>query len=164
MMKYKQIIHKWQKKEFGKMYSIIPILFYQGLDNWDFESELEEVRNLTNPILTGTKEEFLLFDLRKIDPLIDFVNPELKAGILLLKIIRDPWEKFVNGWRKIRELLNSMEESKKIDLEEDMLDYIFRSRLESRDLVEEVIMGKQKTMTLYERALEEGREEGQLKI
>ena len=57
MMKYKQIIHKWQKKEFGKMSSIIPILFYQGLDNWDFESELEEVRNLTNPILTGTKEE-----------------------------------------------------------------------------------------------------------
>ena len=51
----------------------------------------------------------------------------------------------------------------KIDLEEDMLDYIFRSRLENRDLIEEVIMGKQKTMTLYERALEEGREEGQLK-
>ena len=163
MMKYKQIIHKWQKKEFGKMYSIIPILFYQGLDNWDLENELEEVKNLTNPILSGTKEEFLLFDLRKIDPLIDFLNPELKAGILLLKIIRDNWEEFVNGWRKIRELLNSMEESKKIDLEEDMLDYIFRSRSESRDLIEEVIMGKQKTMTLYERALEEGREEGQLK-
>ena len=163
MMKYKQIIHKWQKKEFGKMYSIIPILFYQGLDKWDPESELEEVKNLTNPILSGTKEEFLLFDLRKIDPLIDFENPELKAGILLLKIIRDNWEDFVNGWQKIRDILNSMEESKKIDLEEDMLDYIFRSRSESRDLIEEVIMGKQKTMTLYERALEEGREEGQLK-
>jgi flagellar biosynthesis/type III secretory pathway protein FliH len=92
--------------------------------------------------------------------LIDFENPELKAGILLLKIIRDNWEEFVNGWQKIRELLNSMEESKKIDLEEDMLDYIFRSRLESRELVEEVIMGKQKTMTLYERALEEGIEQG----
>ena len=163
MMKYKQIIHKWQKKEFGKMYSIIPILFYQGLDKWDPESELEEVKNLTNPILSGTKEEFLLFDLRKIDPLIDFENPELKAGILLLKIIRDNWEDFVNGWQKIRDILNSMEESKKIDLEEDMLDYIFRSRSESRDLIEEVIMGKQKTMTLYERALEEGREEGELK-
>ena len=69
----------------------------------------------------------------------------------------------MNGWQKIRELLNSMEESKKIDFEEDMLDYIFRSRSESRDLIEEVIMGKQKTMTLYERALEEGREEGELK-
>ena len=41
-----------------------------------------------------------------------------------------------------------------------MLDYIFRSRTESRELVEEVIMGKQKTMTLYERALEEGIEKG----
>ena len=40
------------------------------------------------------------------------------------------------------------------------MDYIFRSRLESRELVEEVIMGKQKTMTLYERALEEGKLEG----
>ena len=114
MMKYKQVIHKWQKKEFGKLSSIIPVLFYQGLDNWDLENELEEVKNLTNPILSGTKEEFLLFDLRKIDPLIDFENPELKAGILLLKIIRDNWEDFVNGWQKIRYILNSMEESKKI--------------------------------------------------
>ena len=163
MMKYKQVIHKWQKKEFGKLSSIIPVLFYQGLDNWDLENELEEVKNLTNPILSGTKEEFLLFDLRKIDPLIDFENPELKAGILLLKIIRDNWEDFVNGWQKIRDILNSMEESKKIDLEEDMLDYIFRSRSESRDLIEEVIMGKQKTMTLYERALEEGEIKGEFK-
>ena len=162
MMKYKQIIHKWQKKEFGKMSSIIPILFYQGLDNWDPESELEEIRNLTNPILSANKEEFLLFDLRKIDPLIDFLNPELKAGILLLKIIRDNWEEFVNGWQKIRELLNSMEESKKIDLEEDMLDYIFRSRLEENTILEEAIMGK-KVLTAYERALEEGEMKGQLK-
>ena len=162
MMKYKQVIHKWQKREFGKMSSIIPILFYQGLDNWDPESELEEIRNLTNPILSANKEEFLLFDLRKIDPLIDFLNPELKAGILLLKIIRDNWEEFVNGWQKIRELLNSMEESKKIDLEEDMLDYIFRSRLEENTILEEAIMGK-KVLTAYERALEEGEMKGQLK-
>jgi predicted transposase/invertase (TIGR01784 family) len=66
------------------------------------------------------------------------------------------------GWNKIREILNSLEESKRIDLEEEMLDYIFRSRLESRELVEEVIMGKQKTMTLYERAMEEGKLEGKL--
>ncbi len=55
-----------------------------------------------------------------------------------------------------------MEESKKIDLEEDMLDYIFRSRLEENTILEEAIMGK-KVLTAYERALEEGREEGQLK-
>ena len=156
ILKYKNTIHKWQKKEFGKMSSIIPILFYQGLDNWDPETELEEVRKLTNPILTGIKKEILIFDLRKIDPILDFENPELKAGILLLKIIRAPWDDFIIGWNKIREILNSMEESKRIDLEEDMLDYIFRSRLESRELVEETIMGKQKTLTLYERALEEG--------
>ncbi len=156
MMKYKLIIHKWQKKEFGKMSSIIPVLFYQGLDNWDPLDELNEITNLTNPILTGNREEFLVFDLQKIDPVREFENLELKAGLLLLKIIRDPWEKFLEGWGKIREILNSKEESKKIDLEEEMLDYIFRSRLESRELVEETIMGKQKTLTLYERALEEG--------
>ena len=92
-----------------------------------------------------------------------FQSPEMEAGILLLKIIRDPWDDFINGWNKIRVILNSTEKSKMVDIEEEMLDYIFRSRLESRELVEEVIMGKQKTMTLYERALEEGREEGQLK-
>jgi predicted transposase/invertase (TIGR01784 family) len=156
MMRYKQVIHKWQKKEFGKLSSIIPVLFYQGLDNWNPESDFEEVRKLNNPILSGTKEEFLIFDLRKIDPVRDFMNPELRAGLLLLKIIRFPWEEFIEGWGKIKEILNSMEESKKVDLEEEMLDYIFRSRLESKELVEETIMGKQKTLTLYERALEEG--------
>ena len=163
IVKYKLILHKWQKKELGKLSSIIPILFYQGLDNWDPERELEEVRSLSNPILSLNKKEMLIFDLGKIDPLNWFQSPEMKAGMLLLKIIRDPWDDFINGWNKIREIFNSTEKSKRIDLEEEMLDYIFRSRLESRELVEEVIMGKQKTMTLYERALEEGREEGELK-
>jgi predicted transposase/invertase (TIGR01784 family) len=162
MMKYKLIIHKWQKKEFGRMYSIIPVLFYQGLENWNPEDDLNEMKKLNNPILTGNKEEFLIFDLQKIDPIRDFVSPELRAGLLLLKIIRYRWEEFIEGWGKIRDILNSMEESKKIDLEEEMLDYIFRSRSESRDLVEEIIMGKQKTLTLYERALEEGELKGKL--
>ena len=157
LLKYKKVIHKWQKKEFGRMYSIIPILFYQGLEKWDPEDELNEMKKLNNPILSGNKEEFLIFDLQKIDPQKDFGSPELRAGFLLLKIIRFPWEEFVKGWRIIRDILNSMEESKRIDLEEEMLDYIFRSRSESRDLVEEVIMGKQKTLTLYERALEDGK-------
>jgi predicted transposase/invertase (TIGR01784 family) len=161
-MKYKSTIHKWQKKEFGKLSSIIPSLFYQGLDNWDPKLEYEEVRNLKNPLSNGVKEEILIFDLRKIDPMRDFENPELKAGILLLKIIRDPWEDFIIGWNKIREILNSMELSKKIDLEEDMLDYIFRSRTEDNDFLEEAIMGR-KVLTAYERALEEGELRGEIK-
>jgi predicted transposase/invertase (TIGR01784 family) len=162
ILKYKNAIHKWQKKEFGKLSSIIPILFYQGLDNWDPEQELEEIRKLKNPILTGIKEEILIFDLRKIDPIRDFEKPELKAGILLLKIIRDPWEDFIIGWNKIRKILNSTEESKRIDLEEDMLDYIFRSRTEDNDFLEEAIMGR-KVLTAYERALEEGELRGEIK-
>ncbi len=155
IMKYKNAIHKWQKKEFGKLFYIISILFYQGLDDWDPESELKEIRKLKNPISSGAKEEILIFDLRKIDPLRDFENPELKAGLLLLKIIRDPWEEFIMGWNKIRENLNSMEESKRVDLEEEMLDYIFKSRSEENDFLEEAIMGK-RALTAYERALEEG--------
>jgi predicted transposase/invertase (TIGR01784 family) len=161
-MKYKSAIHKWQKKEFGKMSYIVPILFYQGLDTWDPEGELEEVKSLKNPLSNGVKEEILIFDLRKIDPLRDFENPEMKAGFLLLKIIRDRWEDFIIGWNKIREILNSMEESKMVDLEEEMLDYIFRSRSEENDFLEEAIMGK-RVLTAYERALEEGREEGEMK-
>jgi predicted transposase/invertase (TIGR01784 family) len=162
-MKYKQVIHKWQQKEFGRMYSIIPVLFYQGLEIWDPEKELEEERKLYNPILSENRQDILTFDLRKIDPLNVFGSPEMKAGMLLLKIIRYPWDEFIEGWSKVREILNSMEVTKRIDLEEEMLDYIFRSRLESRELVEEVIMGKQKTMTLYERAVEEGIEKGEFK-
>jgi hypothetical protein len=54
-MKYKKIIHKWQKKETGKLYSIIPILFYQGLDNWDPERELTEEMKLSYPILSENR-------------------------------------------------------------------------------------------------------------
>jgi predicted transposase/invertase (TIGR01784 family) len=90
----------------------------------------------------------------------------MRAGMLLLKIISDPWNKFIEGWNKIREILNSMEIPKRIDLEEEMLDYIFRSRTEDNDFLEEAIMGR-KVLTAYERALEDGiekgREEGELK-
>jgi len=127
ILKYKHILHKWQKKEFGKISLIIAILFYQGLDNWDPEFEFEEVRKLNNPFLSGNKEEILIFDLDKIDPIREFVDPEMKAGMLLLKVIRDPWDEFIVGWNQIREILNSLEKSKSIDLEEEMLDYIFRS-------------------------------------
>ncbi|NBU98214.1 MAG: hypothetical protein EBS19_08395 [Spirochaetia bacterium] len=116
IVKYKHVIYKWQKKEFGKLSPIIPILFYQGLDNWDPAIDLEEERKLSNPILSQNRTDILIFDLREINPLIEFESPEMKAGMLLLKIIRDPWEEFIDGWRKIREILNSMEESKKIDL------------------------------------------------
>ena len=161
MMKYILVIHKWQKREFGTMYSIIPVLFYQGLEKWDPEVELDEARNLTNPILSGSKEDFLIFNLQKIDPEKDFVSPELRAGLLLLKIIRYRWEEFIEGWDKIRDILNSMEEAKRIDLEEEILDYIFRSRTEENDFLEEAIMGK-KVLTAYERALEEGELKGKL--
>ena len=159
VMNYKHVIHKWQKKEFGKLSSIIPILFYQGLDNWDPTSELEEVIKLSNPILSQNRQDILIFDLRKIDPLNAFKSPEMRAGMLLLKIIRDPWDEFIEGWNKIREILNSMEETKRIDLEEEMLDYIFRSRTEENAFLEEAIMGR-KVLTAYERALEEGIEKG----
>jgi hypothetical protein len=114
MMKYKQVIHKWHKKEFGKLSSIIPVLFYQGLEIRGPEGDLNEIKKLNNPILSGAKEELLIFDLQKIEPIKDFVNLELRAGLLLLKIIRFPWEEFIQGWSKIKEILNSMEDTKKI--------------------------------------------------
>jgi predicted transposase/invertase (TIGR01784 family) len=162
IIRYKQVIHKWQKKEFGKLFPIVPILFYQGLDNWDPESELEEERNLKNPILSKDRQEILIFDLGNLDPQSTFKSPDMKAGLLLLKIIRDPWNEFIEGWNQIREILNSMEESKRVDLEEEMLDYIFRSRFENNDFLEEAIMGR-KILTAYERALEEGIEKGEFR-
>jgi len=104
------------------------------LDNWDPERELEEERKLSNPILSENRQEILVFDLRKIEPLDVFTSSEMRAGMLLLKIIRDPWDEFIEGWNKIREILNSIEISKRIDLEEEMLDYIFRSRTVVRTL------------------------------
>ena len=91
----------------------IPILFYQGLDNWDPEWELAEERKLSNPILSENRQE----------------------------------------------ILNSLEEPKRIDLEEEMLDYIFRYRTEDNTFLEEAIMGR-KVLTAYERAFEDGRGEG----
>ena len=46
ILKYKNIIHKWQKKEFGKLSSIIPILFYQGLDYWNPEKKISNLEKI----------------------------------------------------------------------------------------------------------------------
>jgi hypothetical protein len=85
------------------------------------EGDLNEIKKLNNPILSGNKEEFLNFDLQKIETIKDFVNPELRAGLLLLKIIRYQWAEFIAGWSKIKEILNSREDTKKIYLEGVML-------------------------------------------
>ena len=39
-----------------------------------------------------------------------------------------PWEEFLEDWKKITEILNLIEITKKIDLIENMQDYIFKSR------------------------------------
>jgi hypothetical protein len=57
IVKYKLILHKWQKKELGKLSLIIPILFYQGLDSWDPKFELEEVRKIKNPFFLELKRK-----------------------------------------------------------------------------------------------------------
>ena len=84
IVKYKLILHKWQKKVLGKLSSIIPILFYQGLDNWDPERELEEVRSLSNPILSLNKKEMLIFYLGKILWLNNYHKDDKKCYQLLI--------------------------------------------------------------------------------
>ena len=80
MMKYKQVIHNWQKKEFGKLSSIIPVLSYQGLDNWDIESKLEEIKKLSNPILSGTKEQRKSIPVQKFGSTTLFENDSDHSG------------------------------------------------------------------------------------
>ena len=72
--------------------------------------------------------------------------------------------KMIEGLINLKELQRFKESIQSIadDLEEEMLDYIFRSRSEDNTFLEVAIMGK-KILTAYERALEEGREEGQLR-
>jgi predicted transposase/invertase (TIGR01784 family) len=118
------------------------------------------VRTLNNPILSTGQKEILIFNLSSIDPLAEYSSPEMKAGMFLLKIIRNPWNEFLEGWIKIQEILSSMERAKRIELEEEMLDYIFRSRIEENAFLEEAIMGK-KVLTAYERAFEDGKLNGE---
>ncbi len=66
-----------------------------------------------------------------------------------------PWDDFLEDWSKIQEILNLIEITKKIDLIENMQDYIFKSRKEDHKKLEEAIMGK-RVLTAYERTLEEG--------
>ena len=78
----------------------------------------------------------------------------------LLKIIGKPYDEFKLKFKKILNLVSVLEETKRFDFLEEMEDYIFQSRWEDRQMLEEEIMGRQKVMTLYERALEEGIEKG----
>ncbi len=158
ILQYKTKLREWQKYQFGKLYPIVAVLFSQGLDGWEPEKEILD-SFVENPIVSEKPEELLIFDLRKIDPLIDFQVPEMKAGLLLLKEITKPWDEFVTTWREIQKILKTIKKPKRIALEDAMSNYIFKSRKEDKSLLEELIMGR-RVLTAYERAVEEGKEEG----
>jgi predicted transposase/invertase (TIGR01784 family) len=153
--KYRYAIHKWQMREFKRTYPVVPILFSQGVDGWDPVVTFEELQNPQNEFLGFDIPQVFIFDLQKMDPLLEFHNLELRAGLSLLKNIRKPWKEFKVDWRTILEVLSELEEIKKIDLIENMQDYIFKSRKEDHKKLEEAIMGK-RVLTAYERAFEDG--------
>jgi predicted transposase/invertase (TIGR01784 family) len=153
--KYRYAIHKWQMREFKRTYPVVPILFSQGVDAWDPDITMDELQNPENDYLGFDIPQVFIFDLQKMDPLLEFHNLELRAGLSLLKNIRKPWDDFLEGWSKIQEILPELEETKKVDLIENMQDYIFKSRKEDHKQLEEAIMGK-RVLTAYERTLEEG--------
>jgi len=153
--KYRYAIHRWQMREFKRTYPVVPILFSQGVDGWDPVVTFEELQNPSNDFLGFDIPQVIIFDLQKIDPLLEFHNPEIKVGLSLLRNIRKPWEDFLEVWKKILEILSELEDIKKIDLIENMQDYIFKSRREDILTLEEAIMGK-RVLTAYERTLEEG--------
>ena len=153
--KYRYAIHRWQKMEFKRTYPVVPILFSQGLDRWNPDITMDELKNPQNDFLGFDIPQVVVFDLQKMDPLLEFHNLELRAGLSLLKNIWKPWDDFLEDWSKIQEILPELEETKKVDLIENMQDYIFKSRKEDHKQLEEAIMGK-RVLTAYERTLEEG--------
>lgn len=57
------ILEDWHKREYGFFLFVIPILFYQGLDDkWNPEKDLKERFLQTNPILE-TKPSILVINL-----------------------------------------------------------------------------------------------------
>ena len=153
--KYRIAILKWQRKEFGRTFPIVSILFSQGLDGWNPEERIVELQAPESEFSPSYKSDISVFRLQEFDPIQVFQSPELQAGFLLLKQIRKPWDEFVEVWKRIQGILSQMGESKKLDLEERMQDYIFRSRSENNQFLEDAIMGK-RVLTAYERAVEEG--------
>jgi len=159
--KYKIAVLKWQRKEFGRTFPIVSILFSQGLDGWNPKEWITILQAPESEFGPSYKPDVSVFHLQGIDPVQVFQSPELRAGFLLLKQIRKPWDEFVEVWKDIQKILGQMEKSKRLDLEERMQDYIFRSRTEDNQFLEDAIMGK-KVLTAYERALERGKLEGNL--
>ncbi len=135
--------------------------YSQGLDEWNPEERIAELQAPESEFSPSYKSDISVFHLQELDPLQVFQSFELQAGFLLLKQIRKPWDEFVEVWKVIQGILYKMEESKRLDLEERMQDYIFRSRSEGNELLEEAIMGK-RVLTAYERAVERGKIEGKL--
>ncbi len=80
-----------------------------------------------NPILE-TNPFILVMNLHSIDPLVVFRQTELKVGLKLLQIIGKPFEEFRMEYKEILELIQEMDETKRIDFLEEMEDYIFQSR------------------------------------
>ena len=133
--KYRIAILKWQRKEFGRAFPIVSILFSQGLDRWNPEERIVELQAPESEFSLSYKTDISVFHLQEFDPIQVFQSPELQAGFLLMKQIRKPWDEFVEVWKGIQGILSQMEESKRLDLEERMLDYIFRSRSENNQFL-----------------------------
>ena len=160
LLKNKMILEDWHKREHGFIPLVVPILFYQGLDNkWDPGKDYEE-RFLHKNLIMETIPSILIMNLQTFEPMNVFKEVELRAGMQLLKIIGKPYDEFKLKFKEILNLVSELEETKRFDFLEEMEDYIFQSRWEERQMLEEEIMGRQKVMTLYERALEEGIEQG----
>ena len=52
----------------------------------------------------------------------------------MIDFVWNPWDKFLEDWGKIQEILIELEDVKKVDLIENMQDYIFKSRRVVRTL------------------------------
>lgn len=165
------ITHIWElyRKQSGadKLPPVIPILIYHGRKKWDIGTRLSDViEDAPTEVRKYIPDyNYLVYDFS------GYTDEEIKGGIklrLFLKLISDIFrDDFDNGLKQVLPLFNELREKKTgMDYIETVVKYILNTGEEMtfEELTERVnnisIEGSDIIMTIAERLIQEGREEG----
>jgi predicted transposase/invertase (TIGR01784 family) len=167
LLDYLSKIYQWQDENNIEKSIVIPFVFYHGKQKWDLGSSfLDSFSSLKIPkelkkYIPNFKIE--LFNLRPNGKEFQTENLSLNLYIRLIQIIRYNKREFKSEFQKlIHKLFTETDNTKKIEIFEEIVQYLFRAREDAEEYTSKTIFKEMEKeyMNLLERLEEKGRLEG----
>jgi len=169
LLDYLSKIYQWQDTNNIEPSIVIPFVFYHGEQKWDLgQSFIDSFSKVKIP--TELKKhipnfKIELFTLRPRGKVFQTDNLSLYLYVRLMQIIRYKKNEFKTEFQKlIHKLLTEKDHTKKIEIFEEIVQYLFRAREDAEELTHKNVFKEVESdyMNLLERLEEKGRLEGKL--